>query len=68
VICESCGSEHERDGDLCFRCHVRGISFGFSGSVSPGRKNWNRTANEWRLEHFGTTDEKELGRRGIERV
>lgn len=69
MICENCGSEHDREGrDLCFRCHVQGIRFAFKGSVMPGRKGWNRTANEWRQEHLGTTDERELAKRGIERA
>jgi len=32
------------------------------------RTGWNKTANDWRLENFGTTSEKELAARGIERV
>lgn len=69
MICSNCGSEHDRDGrDLCFRCHVQGIRFSFHGSAQQGRKGWNRTANEWRMENFGTTSEKELAARGIERA
>ena len=68
MICEQCGSEHSRDADLCFRCHVKGIRFGFKGSAMPGRKGWNRTANDWKLENFGTTSDKELAARGIERA
>lgn len=67
--CSSCGVAHDRDGrDLCFRCHVKGIRFGFQGSASPGRKGWNRTAREWKQEHFGTSDDKELAKRGIVRA
>jgi hypothetical protein len=68
VICTNCSTEHDRDGELCFRCHIRGIRFSFSGSAVKGRKGWNRTANEWKLEHFGTSDDKELAKRGIERA
>ena len=66
--CAQCGREHDRDGGLCFRCHVQGIRFSFSGSAQPGRKGWNRTANDFKLEHFGTTAESELAKRGIVRA
>lgn len=66
MICSECGAEHDREGrDVCFRCHVRGIRFGFRGSAQPGRKGWNRTATEWKLENFGTSDDRELAKRGI---
>ena len=69
MICNHCGSEHGREGrDLCFRCHVQGIRFTFQGSAMPGRKGWNRTANEWKMESLGTTSDKELAQRGIERA
>lgn len=66
--CSDCGALHDRDADHCFRCHVQGIRFAFKGSVMPGRKGWNRTANEWKMEHLGTTNDKELAKRGIERA
>jgi hypothetical protein len=69
VICDNCQRDHDREGrDLCFRCHVQGIRFAFKGSAVPGRTGWNRTANEWKQEHFGTTSDKELAKRGIERA
>ncbi len=69
MICPTCSSEHDATHrQECVRCHVRGIRFAFKGSAMPGRKGWNRTANEWRLENFGTSDEKELAARGIERA
>ena len=64
----ACGKPAEEGRSECFRCRVACVSFGFKGSAQPGRKGWNRTANEWRLENFGTTSEKELAARGIERV
>ena len=68
TTCANCGSEHDREGrDLCFRCHVQGIRFAFQSSGGNGRKGWNRTANEWKLENFGTTSDKELAKRGIVR-
>ena len=69
MICPSCGTEHDAiHRQECFRCHVRGVSFGFKGSVMPGRQGWNRTASEWKREHLGTDDDRELAKRGIERA
>lgn len=66
-VCD-CGREHDRDANECFKCHVSGIRFAFRGSAMPGRKGWNTTADEWRLKNFGTSDERELAKRGIERA
>jgi hypothetical protein len=55
-------------GGLCFRCRVAGVGFGFQSSAAYGRQGWNKTATEYRLENFGTADERELGRRGIVRA
>lgn len=67
--CSTCGREHDRQGRAeCFGCHVKGIRFGFAGSAVKGRAGWNRTATEWKLEHFGTADDRELAKRGIERA
>ena len=69
LTCNSCGAEHDREGrSECFKCHVQGIRFDFRGSAMPGRKGWNRTANEWKMENFGTSDDRELAKRGIERA
>jgi hypothetical protein len=69
VICTECGVKPAEAGrSTCFRCRVAGVGFNFKGSAQPGRTGWNRTANEWRLENFGTSDERELAKRGIERA
>ncbi len=69
MICPSCGSEHDATHrQQCFRCHVKGISFGFKGGAIPGRSGWNMTQGDYMREHFGTTDDRELGRKGIERA
>ena len=62
-----CSKPVDRQG-LCFRHRVSGVGFAFAGSAQKGRAGWNRTANEWRMEHLGTADEKELAKRGIERA
>jgi len=64
--CVNCGREHHRDSTLCFRCHVKGLSFQLRGPAMTS--DFHRTANDYRLENFGTADEKELAKRGIERA
>ena len=66
--CTDCGAFHDRDADHCFRCHVRGIRFSFKGSAQVGRQGWNKTATDFKLENFGTADDRELAKRGIERA
>ena len=64
----ACGKPAEQGRTECFRCRVSGVGFTFKGSARVGRDGWNTTANEWRLENFGTADEKELAKKGIERA
>lgn len=66
--CTDCGRSHDRDGEQCFKCHCKGIRFGFAGPVRAGKADWNRTANDYKREHFGTADEKKLAERGIVRA
>lgn len=62
-----CSKPEDRQG-LCFRHRIAGVGFGFRGGAVPGRSGWNRTTREHMEEHFGTANDKELGKRGIERV
>jgi len=66
--CTECGREHDRDGEQCFKCHCKGIRFGFSGPVRAGKADWNRTASDYKLENWGTADDKKLAERGIVRA
>jgi hypothetical protein len=63
-----CPNTAEEGKDECFRHRVLGVGFAFQGSANPGRSGWNRTAREWREEHLGTNDERELAKRGIVRA
>ena len=58
----------EDGGDTCFNCRVSSVGFGFSGGAVQGRNGWNTSKKDWMLEHLGTTDDRELGKRGIEVV
>lgn len=44
--CSSCGAELKTDNDkkrgICFKCHVKGIKFGFR-AVEYGQKAWNNS-------------------------
>jgi len=44
------------------------MSVGFSMKAPAVQGDFHRTAREYREESFGTSDERELGRRGIERA
>ncbi len=69
MICSEPGCEKPEDRQgLCFRHRIAGTTFGFRGSAREGRKGWNTTASEWKAENFGTSDDKELAARGIERA
>jgi len=44
--CTNCPNELKTENDqkrgICFRCHVKGIKFGFKG-VEYGQKSWNNS-------------------------
>ena len=61
-----CPKTAEDGSDECFRHRVLGVGFTYSGGARGGRKNWNVSKTEHMIEHLGTADDKELGRRGIE--
>lgn len=63
---EGCSNTSEEDKDECFRHRVSGIGFSFHGGAKSGRNAWNTSKTEHMVEHLGTSDTKELGRRGIE--
>ncbi len=64
-----CSNEaHPKKNGECYKHAVAGIGITFHGGVRPGRTSWNRSKTEWMMEHLGTTDDRELGKRGIERA
>ena len=50
----------------CFKHRVASVGFALKAPAVQG--DFHRTAREFREEHFGTNDEHELAKRGIERV
>jgi hypothetical protein len=65
---DGCAKTAEDDSDICFRHRVMGVSIKLQGSAQTGSGMWNKTKNDWMLDNFGTTDDRELGKRGIERA
>jgi len=69
MTCESAGCEKPADREnLCFTHRVKGIGLHMRGAALQGSNGWNRSKNDYMLEHFGTSDDRELGKRGIERA
>ena len=69
TICseEGCDKSVDRQG-LCFRHRIAGVGFGFRSSARVGRAGFHTTATDHKLESFGTSDDHELAKRGIERA
>lgn len=63
-----CGKPVEAGRTECFRCRVSTVGFRLQGSAINGSGGFHRTKNDFMLESFGTTDDRELGKKGIERV
>ena len=62
----SCTSNAEPGKDICYKHKLQGIGFTYKGGARTGRSAWNVSKKEHMQEHLGTTDDRELGRRGIE--
>lgn len=63
---EGCSRFAEEGRDECFTHRVRSVGFAFRAPALQGE--FHRTKSEWMQEHLGTTNERELAERGIERV
>lgn len=61
-----CGNVAETGRDECFRHRVASVGFALRGPANRGV--FHQTKNDWMMENFGTTSEKELAERGIERA
>lgn len=65
---QGCAKEAEQDSDICFRHRVLSVGVSWMGGARPGRTSWNQTRSDFMIENLGTTDDRELGKRGIERL
>lgn len=61
-----CARFVESGSDECFHHRVKSVGFALHGPANVG--DFHKTRNDHMREHFGTTDDRELGRRGIERA
>jgi len=68
VNCSHAGCQKESDypHDECYRHRI--MSVGFSLRAPAVQGDFHRTARDYREEAFGTSDERELAERGIERA
>ena len=61
-----CDKDADYPHDECYRHRI--MSVGFSLKAPAVQGDFHKTADDWRRENMGTTDERELGRQGIERA
>ncbi len=61
-----CNKDAYHPHDECYRHRIMSVGFGLKAPAVQG--DWHRTASDWRRENLGTSDERELGRQGIERA
>ena len=56
----SCGKDAEPGKEVCFRCRISTVGFGFrGGGFLHGRKNFaERTNAEYIAEHYGDVKQK----------
>jgi hypothetical protein len=57
TACVTCGRTDTPirvDGE-CFRCHVRGIAFTFTGGAFYGRERFHTTEREYLEQHVGSS-------------
>lgn len=68
VICKhgNCTNFSEEGKDECYRHRLLSVGFTLRAPAIAG--DFHRTAREWKEEHLGTSDDRELAKRGIERV
>lgn len=52
--------------DECYRHRIMSVGIGLKAPATQG--NWHQTANDWKQENFGTTSDRDLADRGIERA
>lgn len=63
-----CPNAAEEGTDECYRHRLLSVGFNWRGGALIGKRGFHTTRNEYMTEHMGTTDDRELGRRGIERA
>lgn len=63
--CSLCGAELKSEEDkkrgICFRCHVKGIRFGFR-STGYGQSNWNESTIRETQKYYEESDAFKQGK------
>lgn len=65
---EACTNAAEDDKDECFRHRVLSVGYNWKGGARLGKTSWNVSRRDYMSEHLGTTDDRELGKQGVERA
>lgn len=61
-----CSNQVEEGKTECYRHRLLSVGFNWK-AAKKGRTSWHQSKTEWMHENFGTHDDRELGRQGIER-
>jgi hypothetical protein len=66
--CSHAGCEKPADYPYieCYRHRIMSVGFSLKGSADT--TNFHQTANDWKLENLGTSSDRELAAKGIERA
>ena len=65
---QDCTNTPEKNSDECFRHRVLSVGVTWRGGARLGKSSWNVTKNDFMLENLGTTDDRVVGKQGIERA
>lgn len=63
-----CTNQAEDNTDECFRHRVLSVGVTWRGGARLGKSSWNVSKNDFMAENFGTTNDRDLGKRGVERA
>jgi hypothetical protein len=63
---DGCEKEAHYPHDECYRHRI--MSVGLTTKGPANTTNFHQTANDWKLENLGTTSDRDLAARGIERA
>jgi hypothetical protein len=63
-----CDNPAERSKDECYRHRLLSVGITWRGGARLGKSSWNVSRNDFMLENLGSTDDRDAGKRGIERA
>jgi hypothetical protein len=65
---EDCTNTVEYGKDECYRHRLLSVGVTWRGGARLGKSSWNVSRGDWMRENLGTTDDRVVGRQGIERA